>query len=159
AGELEVAPVDAAALLEDVVESLVPAALAKQIEIRIELADAPAAVLGNSPLLSEMLANLVDNAIRYTPPGGRVGIGVRQAGGWVAFIVADNGPGIPEAERQRVLEPFYRSAAAGVDGSGLGLAITHEIALLHNGRITLIDAPGGGLVASVEIPATPVNRP
>ncbi|MCL1861533.1 MAG: sensor histidine kinase [Proteobacteria bacterium] len=158
-GALDFAPVDVAALLEDVVERLVPAALAKQIEVSIELAD-ESAVYGNRQFLSEMLANLVDNAIRYTPPGGRVGVGARQANGSVAFVVTDNGPGIPEPERQRVLEPFYRSADAGVDGSGLGLAIAHEIATLHKGRITLTAASGdSGLMASVEIPAASASCP
>jgi two-component system sensor histidine kinase TctE len=152
-GALDFAPVDVAALVEDVVERLVPAALAKQIEVSIELADESAAVCGNRQFLSEMLANLVDNAIRYTPTGGHVGVSAGQVGGSVAFVVTDNGPGIPEPERQRVLEPFYRSADAGVEGSGLGLAIAHEIATLHKGRITLMAASGdSGLIATVEIP-------
>ncbi|MCL2524202.1 MAG: sensor histidine kinase [Betaproteobacteria bacterium] len=158
AGASAFTPVAVTALLEDVVERLVPAALAKQVEVSIELAGEPAAVSGDSQFLREMLANLVDNAIRYTSSGGRVEVGARQAGEAVVFVVTDNGPGIPEAERQRVLEPFYRSAEAGVDGSGLGLAIAHEIAILHKGRITLTTAPGGGgLTASVEIPVAPAR--
>jgi len=159
AGALDFAPVEVAALVEDVVERLVPAALAKEIELSIELADETATVYGNRQFLGEMLSNLVDNAIRYTPRGGRVEVGVKQTGGALAFVVADNGPGIPELERQRVLEPFYRSAEAGVDGSGLGLAIAHEIATLHKGQITLTAASGNsGLMATVEIPAAPASR-
>ncbi|MCL2644573.1 MAG: ATP-binding protein, partial [Betaproteobacteria bacterium] len=158
-GALDFAPVDVAALVEDVVEGLVPAALAKRIEVSIKLTDESAAVYGNRQFLSEMLANLVDNAIRYTPPGGCVGVSTNQAAdGSVVFVVTDNGPGIPEPERQRVLEPFYRSADAGVDGSGLGLAIAHEIATLHKGQITLTAALGNsGLMVTVEIPVAPVS--
>jgi len=154
AGTLDFAPVDVATLVEDVVAKLVPAALARQIEISIEPANEPAAVHGDRQFLSEMLANLVDNAIRYTPPGGQVEVSARQSGGSVAFTVTDNGPGIAEAERQRVLEPFYRGANAGADGSGLGLAIAHEIVALHHGHITLAAGPQGcGLMVTVEIPA------
>jgi len=160
AGALDFTPVDVAALVEDVVERLVPAALAKQIDVSIELANESATVYGNRQFLSEMLANLVDNSIRYTPSGGKIEVVAKQVSGSIAFVVTDNGPGIPEPERQRVLEPFYRSADASVDGSGLGLTIAHEIAALHKGQITLAAAPGeSGLMATIKIPAAPVACP
>lgn len=152
-GALDFARIEVAEMVEDVVAGLVPAALDKQIDISVDIADSLPAVRGDRQLLSEMLANLVDNAIRYTLDGGRIDVDVRSADGRVVFAVSDNGPGIPEQERQRVLERFYRGADAGAEGSGLGLAIAHEIISLHGGTIALGQAPGDtGLRVTVEIP-------
>lgn len=157
AGALELGGVGVAEWVEDVVAGLVPAALGKQIDIRVDIADALPAVRGDRQLLSEMLANLVDNAIRYTPPGGRIDIEVRTSAGWVTLLITDNGPGIPEPERQRVLERFYRGSEAAAEGSGLGLAIANEILLLHGGRISLAAAPTvSGLQVKLDIPALTV---
>ena len=131
-----------------------PTALSKQIDISVDIADALPTVRGDRQLLGEMLANLVDNAIRYTPAAGRINVDVQQADGWVVFVIADNGPGIPAPERQRVLERFYRGINVGTEGSGLGLAISHEIISLHSGRIHLATAAGdSGLRVRVEIPS------
>jgi len=152
-GSLDLACFGVAELIEDVVARLVPTALSKQIDISVDIADTLPMVRGDRQLLGEMLANLVDNAIRYTPAGGRIDVDVRQTDGWVVFVVADNGPGIPALERQRVLQRFYRGIHAGAEGSGLGLAIAHEIISLHGGRIELGAAPGdSGLRVRVGIP-------
>lgn len=149
-----------AELVEDVVAGLAPAALDKQIDIRVDIAAALPVVRGDRQLLSEMLVNLVDNAIRYTPAGGRIDVDVGRIGERVVFGVTDNGPGIPEAERQRVLKRFYRGIDAGAEGSGLGLAIAREIISLHGGRIDLATAPGGaGLRVTVEIPSATLLAP
>lgn len=140
--------------VEDAVAEYVPAALDKNIEVRVDIADDMPAIRGNRQLLSEMLANLIDNAIRYTQTNGKIGIVARHSGENVILTITDNGPGIPEAEREYVLERFYRGIEVSTEGSGLGLAIAQEILKLHGGRITLAAVAGNsGLHVTVEIPA------
>ncbi len=93
-------------------------------------------------MLREMLSNLIDNAIRYTPPGGRITVRVRsETTDTRHFVleVEDTGLGIPAAERERVLERFYRILGREGDGSGLGLAIVREIVTMHGGTLNISD--------------------
>ncbi|MDK9725615.1 MAG: ATP-binding protein [Sterolibacteriaceae bacterium MAG5] len=120
--------------------------------IALELEAAPAEAGGNGELLRILLRNLVDNAIRYTPRNGRVAVAVAPTQAGVRLTVVDSGPGIPAAERERMLERFSRLAGQEIDGSGLGLSIVRRIAELHGARLTLGDAPGGGLAVSVDFP-------
>lgn len=138
---------------------LAPAALRKQIDLSLE-GEHDVMVHGNALLLHEMLVNLVDNAIRYTPPGGRVALRVGTGAGADAgptLEVADSGIGIPAAERSRVFAPFYRAAAAldsNPGGAGLGLAIVRDIAALHGAQLILSDGEHGcGLQVVVQFPA------
>ncbi|MGH8654053.1 MAG: ATP-binding protein [Gammaproteobacteria bacterium] len=113
----------------------------------------PVNILGNETSLSILLNNLIDNAVRYTFAGGRVEVSLRTATDTVALEVLDSGPGIPEAERQRVFDRFYRIPGTGGQGSGLGLAIVKRVADLYNATVTLEGAPGGsGLRVQVIIP-------
>lgn len=112
----------------------------------------PAVVSGNEASLRAMLSNLVDNALRYTPQGGRVDVEVMVEPGRAVLTVDDTGPGIPEADRERVFDRFHRLAGADIPGSGLGLAIVREVVRLHHGEIALMDAPGGGLRVRVVLP-------
>ena len=109
--------------------------------------------MGHEWLLRELLANLVDNAVKYTPEGGTVTIrcGMRDAG---AFLeVEDDGPGIALAERSRVLERFYRVKGTQGEGNGLGLAIADEIARAHRTHVDLREGAGGlGVRASLDVP-------
>jgi two-component system sensor histidine kinase TctE len=116
-------------------------------------AGSPAMVQGDEVLILEMIVNLVDNAVRYTPPGGQVTITVDRADkGW-QLAVADTGPGIPVHERRRVFERFYRLDGTDAEGSGLGLSIVQEIARACGAVVALGDAEGGGgLVATVTFP-------
>jgi two-component system, OmpR family, sensor histidine kinase TctE len=106
--------------------------------------------------IAEALANLLDNALRYTPPGGRVVVEVRPQPPTIR--VADSGPGIAEDEREAVFERFVRGRGAVGDGSGLGLAIVREIALLHRARVSLGDSDWGGTSVAI-IFAPPANAP
>ncbi|MBN3819985.1 ATP-binding protein, partial [Paraburkholderia sp. Se-20369] len=122
------------------------AALAKRMDLGYEGPDdadddAPLDVAGSPLMLREMLGNLIDNAIRYTPQGGRITVRVRaeRAARCAHLEVEDTGPGIPAAERERVLERFYRILGREGDGSGLGLAIVREIVAQHGGSLTLDD--------------------
>lgn len=113
-----------------------------------------AMVVGHHSLLAELLANLVDNALRYTPAGGQVTVHVSCDGDRAELVVEDNGPGIPAADRERVFERFCRLENSSSDGCGLGLAIVREIASTHGAQVTLHDAPSGsGLAARVRFPS------
>ncbi|MDQ6638859.1 MAG: sensor histidine kinase, partial [Pseudomonadota bacterium] len=93
--------------------------------------------------------NLVDNAIRYGPPGSRVEVRVDHDDGAARLRVDDAGPGIPASDRARVFDRFYRRAGAGEEGSGLGLAIVKTVAERHGATLTLADSPAGGLRATL----------
>jgi two-component system sensor histidine kinase TctE len=115
-------------------------ALKKNIDLGFELEDAW--TLGEPLLLRELVANLLDNALAYTQVGGSVTVRTRGGDGETVLEVEDNGPGIPESEREKVFERFYRVAATGGEGCGLGLSIVSEIAERHNGRVELTEPAG-----------------
>lgn len=144
-----------------------PVARARQIDLGFEH-DGPVQVLAQRELLAELCGNLIDNAIRYAGDGAvitvRTWLGAESAdseedasGTTPVLQVIDNGPGIPVHEREAVFERFYRrehvgATAQAADGSGLGLAIVKEIARKHHARVTLGEAPGGGLAVTVRFP-------
>ncbi|TKC89730.1 sensor histidine kinase [Trinickia terrae] len=135
------APVEVSELARLAVRDWVQPALAKQMDLGYEGLEEPVMVDGNAVMLREMLSNLIDNAIRYTPAGGRITVRVRvdPPNQQVHFEVEDTGPGIPPSERTRVLERFYRILGREGDGSGLGLAIVREIATMHGGTLAIDD--------------------
>jgi two-component system sensor histidine kinase TctE len=135
------APVEITEVARHAVRDWVQAALAKQMDLGYEGPDESIEVDGHPVMLREMLSNLIDNAIRYTPAGGRVTVRVREdvTKQWVHLEVEDTGLGIPAAERDRVVERFYRILDREGDGSGLGLAIVREIATMHGGTLTIDD--------------------
>ncbi|ARP81049.1 sensor histidine kinase [Bordetella genomosp. 8] len=121
-----------------------PQALNIGIDLGFEEAGQPAAIAGNAILLAELLNNLIDNALRYTPAGGRVTVRVCAIPGGALLEVEDSGPGIPSAERERVFDRFYRVLGTAAEGSGLGLAIVREIAQKHGATVQLMDHPTPG---------------
>jgi two-component system sensor histidine kinase TctE len=124
------------------VRDWVQAALAKRMDLGYEEPPFPVEVEGNVVMLREMLSNLIDNAIRYTPAGGRITVRVRTDDNDLDLVhleVEDTGLGIPAAERTRVVERFYRILGREGDGSGLGLAIVKEIATMHGGSLAIED--------------------
>jgi signal transduction histidine kinase len=148
AGPFDLREVARAAMAE-----LAGAALAKRIEL--ELADGPAVEAeGHAALVGVLARNLVDNAVRYTQPGGRVEVAVRPG---PQLEVRDNGPGVPAGELSHLGERFHRLAGQGESGSGLGLSIVLRIAELHGARARFAPAAGGGLAVSVSFP-TPAGR-
>jgi two-component system OmpR family sensor kinase len=115
--------------------------------------DGPVPASGDSHQLSALLGNLVENALRYTPRGGKVDVSAMWHDGHPCLGVRDTGPGIAPAERERVFDRFYRAAATKpAGGSGLGLAIVKAVAQRHGAEVTLGDAPGGGLAVTVQFP-------
>ncbi|MGF6919258.1 sensor histidine kinase [Paraburkholderia sp. 40] len=143
--------VDLAAVVSCVLEGLVVAAQRRQIDLGAELTG-PAYVSGSVTLLTALVTNLVDNAIRYTQEGGRVTATCREEGDAVLLQVIDNGPGIPAEARAHVFERFYRGATY-AEGTGLGLSIVREIAHSHGGTVALKpDVEHVGLVVRVRLP-------
>ncbi len=138
-----------------VLEDLIPLAQAKGIDIGV-LGDAAFQVPADEIDLVTVVRNLVDNAIRYTPAGGRVDLAVTGTPDAILLEVEDNGPGIGEAERERVLDPFYRVLGSVAIGSGLGLSIVKTITERLGGTIRLGDALRSphGLRVSVRLPTT-----
>jgi two-component system sensor histidine kinase TctE len=104
-------------------------------------------------MLREAIVNLVDNALRYTPPGGSVSVTVKQADGSAMLVVEDTGPGIPPEERDMVLERFYRVPGTLGDGSGIGLSIVREVVDGAGGSLTLSTGASGGLKVEMRLPA------
>ncbi len=151
---------DMAALTTEVVQEAVPRALEQRIDLGYDgAASASRGVVlqGNATLLQELVGNLVDNALRYTPstperPGVvTVRVLADPFGHVLVLQVEDNGPGIAEAERALVLQPFYRTLGTNTDGSGLGLAIVLEIARQHGATLSIEDASPGQVPPGVRI--------
>ena len=143
------------AICRQVLEELLPLAEARQIDIGM-LAGGDVLVQAGATDLATVLRNLAGNAIRYTPPGGKVDLSLRREGRFAILAVADNGPGIAAAERERVFDPFYRVLGSGEDGAGLGLSIVRAICQRLGASVTLgcADPAGGtGLLAEVRLPA------
>ncbi|HWS11443.1 MAG TPA: sensor histidine kinase [Rhodocyclaceae bacterium] len=137
----DMARIDLAEIVADCVAPSLDRALAKQIDIGFETEAAP--VVGSAWMLREMASNLIDNAITYTPEGGRITVRTGLADGRALLEVEDNGPGIPAAERERVFERFFRGSGASASGCGLGLAIVKEIADAHGAAVSVGSADGG----------------
>ncbi len=145
------APVDLQEPVNLAAGEAVRSALAKGIDLGFDLAPAP--ISGESTLLRELVVNLLDNAIRYTPAGGTITVRTYAQGGTSLLEVEDDGPGIAPEQRERVFERFYRVPGSVADGCGLGLAIVREIALRHDATLTLAGgANGRGLLARVSFP-------
>jgi len=154
AGERSRKPVDLVELVATVLAKQLPLAEAKQIDLGASASGPHCFVAGDPEALQILLDNLVGNAVRYTPPAGRVDVTVGAGAGPPCLEVDDSGPGIPAAERERVFDRFYRRAQGDETGSGLGLAIVKTIAERHQARIVLGDSPLGGLRARVEFAET-----
>ena len=148
---MDLKPVSPEAAAIQAITDTHPFAQSKHITVELE-ADPDARVMGDLPSLRTLVRNLVDNAVRYTPENGRVEVRVRNSGSGAVLEVSDTGPGIPAAERGRAFDRFYRRASSPDGGSGLGLAIVKAIADRHSAKVTLEDAPGGGLKVVVAFP-------
>ncbi|HET6202015.1 MAG TPA: ATP-binding protein [Planctomycetota bacterium] len=152
-------PVDLAALAREAVEFFGP--LAEEHGITLGLvANGTAHVEGDPALLRRLVANLVDNALRYSAEGGEIRVRVAREAGSVRLDVADRGPGIDPAAREKVFERFFRSERARAlnpDGSGLGLALVRAVARAHGGEAAVAPNPGGGSVFSVDLPGAELS--
>jgi len=147
-------PVNLAQLIEEVSGQARILAEARSVNLRLGPVESVSAQ-GDHAHLRRLLLNLVDNAIKYTPPSGHVTISLQSEGGWASIRVEDTGIGIPPEDQARIFQRFYRSAGArlrGEGGAGLGLCIARSIAEAHGGRIELESTPGRGSTFTVFLP-------
>ena len=145
AASVNMALLDLNVLTKTIALEIAPAALKKHIDLGFEPSLVPALILGNVDRLNDLLNNLMDNAIRYTQTGGKVTVALDVSDKQVKLSVEDNGPGVLDAEKDKIFDRFHRAldidqSAAEQSGSGLGLAIVKEIASLHGASISVADS-------------------
>ena len=148
-------PLDLNILLGSIVEKFSPQAALAQVKLSAQIKSLPP-IQGDGDRLAQVFGNLVDNAIKYTQPGGQVTLRAEQQAGLVVIRVADNGAGIDPEDQKRIFERFFqvdksRKGGAG-RGLGLGLAIARQIVLAHHGDITVESALGKGSAFTVRLP-------
>lgn len=144
--------VDVAAVMRRVAADTAPAALARQQSMAVQ-ADQPCIVRGDETLLAVLGRNLIDNAIRYSPPGAAVDVHVSSDRGEVRILIEDGGSGMSQADIERLGERFFRVMGSGADGSGLGWSIVRRIAGVHQARINVMrSAALGGLRVEISLP-------
>lgn len=154
--ELEIRPIRVEALVNGCVETALVNAEPRGLRIQVDLPEGLPAIRGDGAQLGEVLQNLLDNAVQYTPSGGTIEVKARSNGHNVTFTVADTGIGIPESDLERVFERFYRVDAARAreaGGTGLGLAIARHIVDAHGGRIWVESAVGQGSRFHFSVPS------
>ncbi len=151
-------PVDLAAIVGSTVRQAEALAVERDVHLMVSPMSLETAVVsGDRDRLVQLLLILFDNAFDHSPPGGTVTVGVGRMGHDVEVVVSDEGPGVPESERERVFEPFTRLPGVERDragGTGLGLAIARRIAGAHHGSVRVADAPGGGAAFVVALPSS-----
>jgi len=156
---LDETEVDVLALCAGVVDSAQVRALGKNT-VMLQAPTSMRPLRCDEALLRQVLVNLVENAVKYSPEGRRVDLLIGQEPGWVRFEIVDEGIGIPASEHERIFEKFYRLDAAmsrGVGGSGLGLYISREIVMQMGGTLTVRSTPGEGSTFTVVLPRNRVN--
>ncbi len=156
-GRLELEPFSLRNCLFNSLGSVQNSAKKKSIAIHHHIDPAIDEVLGEAVLIEETIANMLFNAVKYTPEGGQVNVEVAQNGTFVQFSVTDTGIGVPEADLTHIFEEFYRADNARAierDGTGLGLAFAKQVIERHGGHITARNNPGGGATFTFSIPKT-----
>jgi signal transduction histidine kinase len=148
---LNVERMDIGAEVEDAIFTYSRLMQREQISLRYDGAEDLPAIEGDPERLRQVLLNLLDNAVKYGHDGGGIEVSLGAADGWVRIAVRDHGPGIPTGELPRVKEKFYKGSGK-ERGSGIGLAVCEEIVTRHGGRLTIENAPDGGVLATVLLP-------
>jgi signal transduction histidine kinase len=155
--------VDVERLVVEVVDQIRRIFAAREdIEIELVMPEPVGQVHGDADRLRQVLINLLDNAVKYSPDGGHIEVRVEQNGHHVRFAVRDEGLGIPHGEQQRIFGKFYRldpQLTRGVGGTGLGLYICRELVRRMDGRLTVTSVEGGGSTFDVDLPAATAERP
>lgn len=139
-------------LMESVVSRLQPLLDGREVDMRIgdDVPEVPIDVVQ----IDQVFTNLIENAVKFTPPGSPISLVVVGNDQGVRVTVADRGPGIPKEDRTRIFEPFERAATT-ASGTGLGLAISNAIVIAHGGRMWVSNQPTGGAAFTFELPSTP----
>ena len=149
---LRLAPVDVGATIEETLTTLEHLAARKEQQIKTEISDPLPDIQGDRALLGRVIANLVSNAIKYTPDGGTISVRARHADPVVEIEVSDDGPGIPAEAVPHLFDRFYRVPGTVADGTGLGLSIVKSIVEKHRGSIEVSSAPGEGSTFTLRLP-------
>jgi len=152
---LEERPCHVGALLVEAVDGMRARAVAKGLTLRLEASEPAPVIWGDAMLLRQAIANLVDNAIKYTPSGGTVTVGLQVVGQEVHILISDTGVGIAPEDQVRLFEKFYRIRRRGMEdvpGSGLGLAIVKSIVERHGGRVWLESQLNRGSTFTIALP-------
>jgi len=144
-------------ILEDVVREARPVAEASRVQLRVVAAPGDAYLLADKRWLQQAVLNIVLNAIKYTPEGGRVLVRAYKTADSVGFLVEDTGPGIPPEQLERIFEPFQRGGS-GKEGSGLGLTIVKRVVEAHGGEVSVKSQPGQGSTFSIRLPRLVADR-
>ena len=153
--ELDVAPFSGAEAAQAVITALHPQALSAGVALEGRLPSRLRTVLADRRRVVQILTNVIGNAVKFTPPGGHVAVGLEFVGSVAIFIVRDDGPGIPAVEVDRIFERFYRASAAGsVSGTGLGLSIARDLARAMGGDVGAVSDEGAGATFLVALPTT-----
>lgn len=143
-------------LVQDLAEMYSSVAEIKHVSFALKLPDEPVVLLGHKDKLLRLIANLLDNAFKFTPDGGTVSLSVGKTSRGTAITVSDTGIGIPKDDLERIYERFYRSAAARqTPGHGLGLSLVHAIVSFYRGTIDCSSEPGRGTTFTICLPMTP----
>ena len=148
-------PIEPDTLLIDFADTMLPQARSRGVHLELELPeDAVPAIRVDADRVRQMLTILTDNALRYAPEGSTVTLKLEAAGEGCRFYVSDHGPGIPDSEKQRIFDRFYRGSASRSDPEhfGLGLSVALELAKVHGGEVTVSDTPGGGATFTICLP-------
>jgi two-component system sensor histidine kinase BaeS len=154
-------PVDLAGHLKGIAEAFRDRAAAADLELQVEVAEVPEALV-DPDRVAQVVGNLLENALRYTPQGGRVRLRLEERDGYASISVADNGPGIEEADLPHLFERLYvtrRYRPIRPEGSGLGLAIVKELVDAMGGSASVTSAPGRGTTLVVRLPMAPPPDP
>jgi signal transduction histidine kinase len=154
--ELQVGDFDVRDVVEDVVRVSLDSAEKKQISLGMLTPETPLIVRADDRAVKRMLINTVGNAIKFTPEGGKVIVQAAVVNGALQLDTIDNGPGIPEAERETLGNAYERgSGGARAEGTGLGLSLVRALAALHGGALSFHEAPGGGALVRISLPVLP----
>ncbi|HLW70645.1 MAG TPA: ATP-binding protein [Candidatus Binataceae bacterium] len=156
-GALARSPLNLCTLLQEVIDAVEPLLEAKQLELRSALGTA-LIVNGNADYLRRLIVNLLDNALKFAPPGGWVAIALTSHDGVATLRFADSGPGIAAADLPRIFDRFFRGTSTTQPGNGLGLSLCREIARLHAGEIRVANLAGGGAEFVVTLPLAAAMR-
>ena len=155
---LVLGPVDIPTLVEAAREAVLPDLAGRRLSLTVRVDENTGTVLGDATQLDRVIINLLTNAIKFTPDGGRVSLSAERDDGAVLIRVQDTGIGIPLDEQPRVFERFFRSSSAqqlAVPGTGLGLSITKKVIEEHRGQISFASSPGQGTQVVVRLPVAP----
>ena len=145
--------VDLASLMREICQ--LQRELSSDAPIRDRIPARPLVVRGDANLLSQLFSNLLSNAVKYSPDGGLIQVTAAQDGTQIAVVIEDHGIGIPETDRERVFERYYRgSNTSGIGGSGVGLSLVRTIVDLHEGTIALDSSEGEGSRFTIRLPVS-----